>query len=192
MTRIKALLFAGAAMAFGVVTAASAQDLQLPKKSKLPGLTKPVEIDPSRLRPNYPGGATSWIAPMLTSAPGTISGERYSIDGKRLEREFGFSIVNANGSQASTAAIRCFDAAGNHQPRFNQTLTIPSLGAANWRSLSVAPVATNDGVTEDKDEVWCSIFSDIPVFAYGWSERRFGQDHDRSNISLIAAQPAGN
>jgi len=192
MSLNKTFSIVAALAAAGTIATASAQDLSKQGKALVPNLPQVPNLDPARLKPDYPGGAAAWISPMLVNAPGTIGGERFTVDGKRVVVEFGFSMVNGNGRQTANANLICFDAGGRYVPRYNQTFIIPPLGAANWESKSVTPPATTDGATQDRDEIWCAINADTPIYAFGWSQRQFGQDENRRNITLERASPAGN
>lgn len=187
--KIAFVLSALAAASLGSV--ACAQTIKTPTKVK-PEIAKQLKIDPSRLRPNFTGGSTGWVSPMLLNAPGTISGEQYTVNGKVVKKSFGLSVINPSAQHVANAAVVCFTSTGQQLTRYTTALPVPKLGATNWLSSSVTPPATTDGAHEDKDEIWCAVSADIPVVVFGWSERQFGTEVTRANFSLErveAAQP---
>lgn len=162
---------------------ASAQELRLPT-TKRPPLDRQIELDPNRLRPGFDSGARYWIAPLLENSPGTISGEIFTIDGKRLVKSFDLTIINTNADRDIKAEVGCFDAGGNYLLRYRSVIDISKSAAHRWRSGAVTPPPTTNGADEDMDTIWCAVSADAPLVVFGWSERRFGSDISRTHFSL--------
>ncbi len=142
-------------------------------------------------RASYDSGATHWISPLLRNAPGTIGGEHYTINGKRLTRNFELSVINPSAEHAVAAYVGCYNAGGAYLSRYAQSFTVPPSGAVNWNSSSATPPATTDGASEDVDNVWCVVGGDRPVAAFGWTVRQFGSEVSKYHFSLERAAPAG-
>lgn len=186
--RLYAALLSAAMMT--APTGVAAQDLkQQLEKLPRPGVG-PLELPRDRLRPSYDSGAKHWISPMLENAPGTIGGEHYTINGKRLYRTFEISVINPNADRAANAYVNCYDASGAFLTRYATSFAVPPSGAANWSANSVTPPATTDGASEDVDNIWCVAGADAPVVAFGWSVRRFGSEVSRYHFSLERAAAA--
>lgn len=138
-------------------------------------------------RASYDSGARYWISPMLRNAPGTIGGEQYTIDRKRLTRNFELSVINPSGDHGVSAVVGCYDASGAYLTRYQNTFSVPPLGAVNWNSSSVTPPSTTDGASEDVDDIWCVVGGDRPVVVFGWTVRQFGGEVSRHHFSLERA-----
>ena len=165
-----------------------------PLKERLEAIQRPdlaeIVLPRDRLRPSYNSGATHWISPMLENAPGTIGGEHYTIDGKRLYRTFEISVINPSAERAANVYVNCYNAGGAMLSRYTTTFAVPPSGASNWNASSVTPPATTDGASEDVDNIWCVTGADGPVVAFGWTVRRFGGDVSRYHFSLERASAA--
>jgi hypothetical protein len=153
-------------------------------QQELPQVTRQIA------RASYDSGATHWISPMLRNAPGTISGEAYTIDRKRLTRNFVFSVINPNAENSVAAYVSCYNAAGNPLSRYNQSFNVPPMGAVNWSSSSVSPPISSDGSTEEIDDVWCVVGGDRPTVVFGRTVRKLGPEVTTSHFSLERATPA--
>lgn len=192
----KIAIIAGAVVMTGALfnTSSLAQEID---KERLQDVTRRV-IDQAGLpqitervrRASYNSGARYWISPMLRNAPGTIGGEVFTIDRKRLARSFEFSVINPSGDHSVSAFINCYDASGAYLVRYQKTLSVPPLGAANWDSLDVTPPETSDGASQDNDDVWCVVGGDHPVVVFGSTVRRFGSEVSRYHFSLERADEA--
>ncbi len=148
------------------------------------------QVDRTIERASYDSGARHWISPMLRNAPGTISGEVYTINRKRLTRSFEFSVINPNAENNVTAYVSCYDAAGSYLSRYNQSFTVSPMGAVNWNSSTVSPPVSSDGATEEVDDVWCVVGGDAPTVVFGATVRKYGGEVNRSHFSLERADPA--
>lgn len=176
-----------AALAAGAMSSAAAQTEALKKLQ--PELQKRLPV-PQLERPSVPGdnpdAALRWVSPLLLNAPGTIGGERYSVDGKRYLDEFGFSIINPDAEASVEGGIDCYTADGVRDPRYSSRFRIAPMNAKQWRSDRVVPEPTTDGHV-DKDEVWCVIWAEAPVFAFGVRYKEVGSDHNADGFNLLAA-----
>ncbi|VAW03642.1 hypothetical protein MNBD_ALPHA05-647 [hydrothermal vent metagenome] len=148
------------------------------------------QIDRTIRRASYDSGASYWISPVMRNAPGTISGEYYTIDRKRVARTFEFSVINPNGDNNVTAYVNCYDEAGAPLSRYNQSFTVPPMGAVNWSSSSVSLPISNDGATEEVDDVWCVVGGDRPTVVFGRTVYRLGSEVSKYHLSLERATPA--
>ncbi|NOX81452.1 MAG: hypothetical protein GXP06_00375 [Alphaproteobacteria bacterium] len=148
------------------------------------------QIDRTIRRASYDSGATHWISPVLRNAPGTISGEVYTINRKRLVRSFEFSVINPSAENNVAAYIRCYEETGAPVSRYNQSFSVPPMGAVNWSSTSVLPPVSSDGATEELDDVWCVVGGDRPAVVFGRTVRNFGGTVSTSHFSLERAAPA--
>jgi hypothetical protein len=148
------------------------------------------QIDRTIRRASYDSGASYWISPVIRNAPGTISGEYYTIGRKRLARTFEFSVINPDGDNNVTAYVNCYNEAGAPLSRYNQSFTVPPMGAVNWSSSSVSPPISSDGTTEEVDDVWCVVGGDRPTVVFGRTVRNHGGNVSKSHFSLERATPA--
>ncbi len=148
------------------------------------------QVDRTIGRASYDSGATHWISPMLRNAPGTISGEVYTINGKRLTRTFEFSVINPSTENSVAAYVGCYDASGAPLSRYSYSLNVPPMGAVNWSSNLVSPPVSSDGATEEVDDVWCVVGGDAPTVVFGSTARKYGGEVNRSHFSLERAAPA--
>lgn len=187
INHLGAVLFS-AVMAAAPAGAADQLTKKLPEQLTRPGLS-PVEISRDRLRPSYDSGATHWTSPLLENAPGSIGGEYFTIDGKRLSKWFELSVINPNADKPVNAQIGCYDAAGAALSRYNATLSVPPSGASNWSSMDVTPPATTDGASQDIDNIWCVVGGDAPIVVFGWTARKFGSEVSRQHYSLERVTP---
>ncbi len=190
----KLAVVVSAATIIGAMTSATAQETTQGRLKDIArrALDQPElpQIDRTVGRVSYDSGATHWISPMLRNAPGTISGEVYTIGSKRLTRTFEFSVINPNAENSVTAYVGCYDAGGNHLSRYNQSFNVPPMGAVNWNSGSVTPTVSTDGVTEEVDDVWCVVGGDGPTVVFGWTVRKLGAVVSKYHFSLERAAPA--
>ncbi len=147
------------------------------------------QVDRTVGRASYDSGATHWISPVLRNAPGTISGEYYTIGRKRLARTFEFSVINPNADNNITAYVSCYDEAGSHLSRYSQSFNVLPMGAVNWSSSSVTPLVSSDGATEEIDDVWCVVGGDRPTVVFGRTVRNHGGDVSTAHFSLERAAP---
>jgi len=175
----------------GLLPASAQQELQKRfEELKRPDLGQLVIPDDAFRSPGFDSGATHWISPMLDNSPGTINGEPFTIDRKRLMQTFELSTVNPNGSQPANAYVNCFIATGAHLTRYATSFIVPPMGASNWSASTVTPPASGDGGVTDVDSIWCSVGADVPIVVYGWTVRRFGSEVSKSHFSLEPAAPA--
>ncbi|MFQ5563024.1 MAG: hypothetical protein ACE5FO_05590 [Parvularculaceae bacterium] len=176
-----------AALAAGAIGSAAAQTEQLKKLQ--PELQKRLPLPQLEL-PGVLGensdAALRWVSPLLLNAPGTIGGERYSIDGKRFRDEFGFSIINPSAEASVEGGIDCYDASGVRDPKYSTRYRIEPMNAKQWRSDRAVPEPTTDGHM-DKDEAWCVIWASAPVFAFGVRYTEVGSDRNADGFNLLAA-----
>lgn len=176
-----------AVLAAGAMTSAAAQTDQF-KKAR-PELQKRLQLPQLEL-PGVMGensdAALRWASPLLLNAPGTIGGERYSIDGKRFLDEFGFSIINPSADTTVEGGIDCYGADGVRDTKYSSRYRIDPMNAKQWRSDRATPDPTTDGHV-DKDEVWCVIWASAPVFAFGVRYTEVGSDHRAEGFDLLAA-----
>lgn len=187
INRLSAAIF-GVMVVAALAGAAAQITKEQVEQLKRPGAGQ-REIPPDRLRPSFDSGATHWISPLLENAPGTIGGEHFTIDGKRLSRWFELSVINPNADRSVNAYIGCYDAGGAMLARYNTTLPVPPSGAAGWSTLDVTPPPTTDGASQDIDKIWCVIAGEAPIVVFGWTIRRFGSDEGRYHFSLERVAP---
>lgn len=182
---IAGAMFSAPAIAQGI-TKEGLKDVtrQVIDQARLPQISDQVR------RASYDSGARYWISPMLRNAPGTIGGEQYTIDRKRLTRNFELSIINPNGDHSVSAIVGCYDASGAYLMRYQKTFNVPPSGAVNWNSSSVTPPSTSDGASEDVDDIWCVVGGDRPVVVFGWTVRQFGAEVSKYHFSLERAEAA--
>lgn len=176
-----------AALAVAAATTASAQTEAL--KQLKPELQKKLpipQLQRQSILGDNPDAALRWVSPLLLNAPGTIGGERYSIDGKRYLDEFGFSIINPSAEARVEAGLDCYGADGARDAKYSSRFHIEPMNAKQWRSDRATPEPTTNGHV-DKDEVWCVIWADKPVFAFGVRYTEVGSDHRAEGFNLLAA-----
>ncbi len=190
----KLVLMASSIVAIsGAVPALAQQDLQQQFEELKRPVIGPVEIPQDRLRgPGLNSGAKHWISPMLENSPGTINGEPFTIDRKRLRQTFELSTINPNSRQPANAYIDCFTKEGIRLSRYSSAFVVPPSGASNWSASIVTPPASGDGGVTDVDTIWCAVGADMPIVAFGWSVRRFGSEVSKYHFSLERAVVASN
>ncbi len=132
-------------------------------------------------------GATNWVSPLLRNHPGTISGNRYSVDGDRFLYEFGFTIINPDLDSNASVGVDCYSADGERDQKYSRRFEIEPLAADQWRSDSAPPTPSTDSITIDEDYVWCHIWADRPVFAFGVRYTEVGSDRNAAGFNLIAS-----
>lgn len=176
-----AALFAGA-LGSAAAQTESLKKLQpeLQKRLPIPQLERPGVLG------DNPDAALRWVSPLLLNAPGTIGGERYSVDGKRFLDEFGFSIINPSAEAGVDGGLDCYGADGARDAKYSSRFRIEPMNAKQWRSDRARPEPTTDGHA-DKDEVWCVIWASEPVFAFGVRYTGVGSDHRAAGFNLLAA-----
>lgn len=184
---VRTIIIAGAcALAAGP---ASAQIKLDPKAAKIPPqITERIQGADLRRDVTGPGGegATSWVSPLLRNHPGTIGGERYSIDGERYLFEFGFTIINADKDNSVRGGVDCYSAEGAADTKYATRFEIAPMNAKSWRSDRAVPTPTTNG-RMDEDQVWCNIWADQPVYAFGERFTEIGSNRNSAGFNLIAA-----
>ena len=129
-------------------------------------------------------GASSWVSPLLLNHPGTIGGQRYSINGERYLYEFGFTIINPDKTNSAESGVDCFNADGSRNQEYATRFNIAPMNATAWRSDSVVPAPTTDG-RADEHRVWCNVWANRPIFVFGERFTEVGSKRSVDGFNLL-------
>ena len=186
MSLQKLMLVSASAFVFATGVAHAQIKLE-EQKRKVPGeiAERIRDIDLSR-NVTGPGGegATSWVSPLLLNHPGTIGGERYSINGERYLYEFGFTIINPDKNNSAEGGVDCFNADGTPDTKYATRFNIAPMNAKSWRSSRGVPTPTTNGYA-DEDRVWCNIWSARPIFVFGERFTEIGSNKNAAGFNLL-------